>query len=272
VLAGSHVPPYALQLGMDGSGAFPLAAVPGQPLAQPPAHLLRAAAAGDGAERDTLQENRAALARPSDRRGPAVGSASPGGGGGDGVGVGGRCSGDGTATCDSSGPRGGPRKTVGDFLVADPAAEGVPAAAFCGIVNAAEARRNGGLAAATISSTAGAVSTQPAAPAPAPVDAYAVQAAVAAAAAPASSSFDPADGTAIGTPPPGVPPPPSPPAAAASLAAVRSAHLDDPWTLYRFPDAELVARGIVLDVASPVSTVVNCFTKTYGRYSKARNL
>lgn len=267
------MPPYALQLGMYGSGAFPLAAVPGQPLAQPPAHLLRAAAAGDGAERDTLQENRAVLTRPSERGGPAVSSASPGGIGSDGGGGGGgRCSGDGAATCDSSGPRGGPRKTVGDFLVADPAAEGVPAAAFYGIVNAAEARRNGGLAAATISSTAGAVSTQPAAPAPVPVDAYAVQAAAAAAAASASSSFDPADGTARGTPPPSVPPPPSPPAAATSLAAVRSTHLDDPWTLYRFPDAELVARGIVLDVASPVSTIVNCFTKTYGRYSKARNL
>ena len=26
--------------------------------------------------------------------------------------------------------------------------------------------------------------------------------------------------------------------------------------------------GIVLDIVSPSSTVVNCFTKTYGRYSK----
>lgn len=42
----------------------------------------------------------------------------------------------------------------------------------------------------------------------------------------------------------------------------------DPWAPYRFPDAELAARGIVLDIASPQSSVVNCFTKSYGSYSK----
>ncbi len=42
----------------------------------------------------------------------------------------------------------------------------------------------------------------------------------------------------------------------------------DPWALYRFPEAELAARGIVLDIASPQSPVVNCFTKSYGSYSK----
>lgn len=43
----------------------------------------------------------------------------------------------------------------------------------------------------------------------------------------------------------------------------------DAWARYRFPDAELAARGIVLDIASPQSAVVNCFTKSYGTYSKA---
>lgn len=43
----------------------------------------------------------------------------------------------------------------------------------------------------------------------------------------------------------------------------------NPWAPYWVPDAELAARGAVLSIVGPGSPTTECFTKTYGSYSKA---
>lgn len=298
----------ARKLGADGCGAFPLPSQLGMPLDEPPAELLRrhqAAAADDPTQRDTLQQEHgsSSVTQPLDRtwsRSAAV--AQPQSNSTSAAG----------AVAAVSPAR---RRLVQEFLVAHPAAEGIPPAAFAGVINRAEARRNGarsangtaarrhhsdqggsmsangamteGGAAAAAAATAsaatrggndptissvehGAGCQQPAAAAAAARAADAVQSQLPNQdEQPASGPAQPLDGRQEAH------------YQRQPLAGVLHQQQHQPqeqeqaqqgdcdtWARYRFPDAELAARGIVLDVASPQSAVVNCFTKSYGTYSK----
>lgn len=177
------------------------------------------------------------------------------------------------------------------YLVDDPAAEGVPPAAFAGIINRAEqarlaathrtagaqdagCQRPGSINAATEPDAAAAFSTAqsdgctarhdggnglpPAAPAVLVTHSPASGAVPQAPPAPAQHDAEQRQHPAH----------PGGASAPQQQSAAPGQRDSDPWAPYRFPDAELAARGIVLDIASPQSPVVNCFTKSYGSYSK----
>lgn len=259
-----------VQLGADGSGAFQLVSQPGTPLMHPPARLLRpqleAVTAGAPAEQDTLRQSQQSggLAQsPGAGRHAAAQQAGSDSGSGP--------------------PR---RRLVAEFLVTDPAAEGVPPAAFVGMINRAEARRKARRKAATEGSN----ERQPPAAAPA-ADAQNGGSGPEARGGSCSAASAANGGTATAQQPcqAGQPnshfsnppaaasnaatrqqpsPEAAPPATLPSAAPQLDQQSSDAWAPYRVPDAELAARGIVLDIASPQSAVVNCFAKSYGHYSK----
>jgi hypothetical protein len=261
------------QLADDGSGAFPLPSQPGVPLVQPPAQLLRQQQAAQPVHHTAQHGGAQASQQPCSRPPPNTVDDQP---------ASGQCGG---TNVSSSSP---PRSTlVQHYLVEDPTAEGVPPAAFAGVINRAEQARQ----AASIP-TAGVQNGR--CHSPGSIGAAGFDAGACCDAAQSSgckTGHDSGNGV------------PSAGSAAMSAAVHAALHMQthseqhnaelkhgsdeptfsippqqqlpepeqrdmDPWAPYRFPDAELAARGIVLDIVSPQSTVVNCFTKSYGSYSK----
>lgn len=53
-----------------------------------------------------------------------------------------------------------------------------------------------------------------------------------------------------------------------AVAAGSVALEEDIWAAYRVPDVEVAARGATLSVVGPDSPLAECFTKSYGRYTK----
>ena len=210
-----------LQVQPDGSGTFPVPSKPGLPLRRLPAVLLaRLAAAalesppakphadqrapGDQSTGSTLQPATPAKRQEVGEAGAAAGSVtdSPGltsspGSSPEGVSRGSRAS----------------HTVVADFLVSDPAAEGVPPTAFGGVVNSKDTVKRQSGTDPTLHSQA--------LPLPPPLSAVSVQLHTATKSTAAAVAAQAAE------------------APKQSAAAVR----DDPWALYHFPNAELAARG-----------------------------
>ena len=55
-----------------------------------------------------------------------------------------------------------------------------------------------------------------------------------------------------------------------ATAAGPVARGEDIWAAYRVPDVEVAARGATLSVVGPNSPLAECFTKSYGRYTKVQ--